>query len=219
MVSNTARSTDKLPRPIVFTIIRFFVFSISKVLWRIKLHNKENIPQDREGGLLIVPNHQTYFDPFWVCLPIRRRFRFMAWDKAFDWFIVGKVIRYLGAFPVSLKRGGSIKALKKALKVLRAGDTLIVFPEGEREFSDGKLLDFSTGALRIASEANVPILPVTIRGGNKVWSQDHKFPRFGKVEIIYHPIVETSNIKRKAEKRKHIEELNNKLKSVISSEM
>jgi len=183
------------------------------------LHNKENIPQDREGGLLIVPNHQTYFDPFWVCLPIRRRFRFMAWDKAFDWFIVGKVIQYLGAFPVSLKRGGSIKALKKALKVLRAGDTLIVFPEGEREFSDGKLLDFSTGALRIASEANVPILPVTIRGGNKVWSQDHKFPRFGKVEIIYHPIVETSNIERKAEKRKHIEELNNKLKSVISSEM
>jgi 1-acyl-sn-glycerol-3-phosphate acyltransferase len=44
------------------------------------------------------------------------------------------------------------------------------------------------GAVRMALEAGVPILPVTIRGANKVWPASRLFPRFGKVEIIYHPV-------------------------------
>jgi 1-acyl-sn-glycerol-3-phosphate acyltransferase len=44
------------------------------------------------------------------------------------------------------------------------------------------------GAVRIALEAQVPILPVTIRGANRVWPASKLFPRLGKVEIIYHPV-------------------------------
>lgn len=210
-------SNKNLPSPFIIEIVRILTISVSKVFWRIKFRNTHNIPQSLKSGLVVAANHQTYFDPFWICVPIKRRFRFMAWDVAFDWFIIGKLIRRLGAFPVSLKKGGSIRAMKDALEFLRNGDTLIIFPEGEREFSEGKQLKFRSGAVRIATEANVPILPVTIRGANRVWSQDHKLPSFGRVEIIYHPILKTSENKNLKGKSDQLADLNNQLTKIIAS--
>lgn len=203
------------PSPIIVRIVRYLSFFISKIIWRIEYINTENIPYHIKTGLLVTPNHQTYFDPFWVCAPIKRDLRFMAWDKAFEVFFIGHVISLVGAFPISLKRGGTIKALKESLKVLEAGKTLVVFPEGEREFADGKLLPFKTGAVRLALEANVPILPVTVRGGNKIWSRDHKFPRPGKVQIIYHPLIEFS----KSDRSETLEEMSERLENTIASKL
>ncbi|HEX8737516.1 MAG TPA: lysophospholipid acyltransferase family protein [Pyrinomonadaceae bacterium] len=206
---------NKYPAPVVIEALRYFAISISKLFWRIKFHNTENIPQNLESGLLIVPNHQSYFDPFWICIPIRRKFRFMAWDKVFEWFLVGDMIRYLGAFPVNLERG-SKESLKQAVKALREGATLVIFPEGAREFSDGKMLEFKNGAIKIAMLAGVPILPVTIRGANKIWAQDMKFPRFGKVEIFYHPLIE---LPANRDDRAEIDKLTDRLEEIIKSKM
>ncbi len=207
----------KYPPPIVVDAVRYFVFGISKMLWRIEYHNKENIPKNLNSGLLIVANHQTYFDPFWICAPMRRKFRFMAWDKAFDWFFVGWLIRYLGSFPVDTKRGTTKSILRESLGALSDGATLVVFPEGARTFPDGNLLEFKTGAIRIAMEANVPILPVTVRGANRVWSQTMKYPHFQKVEIFYHPIFEVSKPVNKEEMREHLEKLTAQLVEIIGS--
>jgi 1-acyl-sn-glycerol-3-phosphate acyltransferase len=212
-------SEFKYPSPLVINFLRKFVYSISKILWRIEYHGTENIPQNLEGGLLIAPNHQTYIDPFWICVKIPGKLRFMAWDRAFDWALIGNLIQYLGAFPVSLEGREMVKAARKAIEVLREGARLIIFPEGEREFSDGKMLTFKPGAVRIAMEAEVPILPVTIRGANKVWSQDMKFPHLGKVKIIYHPIFKVSKPSDNTELDKHIKTLNEELAQIIGSEM
>ena len=90
----------------------------------------------------------------------------MAWDEAFDWFVIGRLIKYLGAFPVNLERS-SRSAFLTAIKVLKNGATLIIFPEGSRELTDGKLMPFKHGAFKIAQKAEVPIMPVTIRGAIK----------------------------------------------------
>ena len=207
--------TIKYPPTFVIKAVQFAGLFISVILWRIKFRNLENIPQNMKGGLIVVANHQTYFDPFWICLKIHRKFRFMAWDKAFNWFLIGRFIRYLGAFPVSLERGGTVKTLKQTLAALRDGATLVIFPEGSREFSDGKMLEFKTGAARLAIEANVPILPVTVRGGNQIWAQDIKSPRLGKVEIIYHPLLKVEQLKEFAD----IVEITAHLVSIIKSEI
>ncbi|NNE99489.1 MAG: hypothetical protein HKN25_10765, partial [Pyrinomonadaceae bacterium] len=81
-MSKIPAKRDKYPLPIAVETVRLISLAISKVFWRIKFHNTKNIPRDLEGGLLIAPNHQTYLDPIWVYLPIKRRLRFMAWDKA-----------------------------------------------------------------------------------------------------------------------------------------
>lgn len=212
-------SQKKSPYPAQFVIeaIRIVGGTISKIFWNIEFHGVENIPQDSKTGLVVMANHQTYLDPMWICLKINRKYRFMAWDGAFGWAFVGKAIRYLGAFPVSLERGGTIKAMKESLRALRAGAVLFIFPEGEREFSDGEFLEFKSGAMRIAMEAEVPVLPVTIRGGHKVWAQDMKFPRFtGKVELIYHPLFHVPKPEKGADVREHIERLTEELKIVVS---
>jgi len=99
---------------------------------------------------------------------------------------------------------------------LRGGANLFIFPEGACEFSDGKLLSFKSGAARIALQANVPILPVTVRGANKIWSRDLKYPRLGKVKIIFHPLLEVTKPAGKDDE-KYIETLNDQIVKTIES--
>jgi 1-acyl-sn-glycerol-3-phosphate acyltransferase len=173
---------DKIAPQLVMDVLRLIGYLISKTVWFIKYHGRENIPDRSAGSFLIVANHQTYIDPVWVCLPMRRRLRFMAFDRAFEWRFIGPFIRYLGAFPVSLDTGGTLKAMKEALRALRGGAVLTIFPEGAREFADGKFFPFKHGAVRIAIQANVPILPVTIIGGNRIWPQKQKYPRLFRAD-------------------------------------
>lgn len=182
--------TVKSPYPprLLFRLIRGFGYVLSKLIWQIEFRGTENIPKHSSSGLVVAPNHQTYLDPFWIVIPIDRRFRFIAWDKVFNRPMLGKIISYLGAFPVNIE-GGDQDAYNKSVQVLRDGATLMIFPEGAREFTDGKLLDFKTGAVRMAIEANVPILPVTISGANKVWSREMENPKlFKKIIVTYHPL-------------------------------
>ena len=76
-------------------LARIAAWLISKPLWFLRFEGVENIPPAQSGPLVIAANHQTYIDPVWICIPMRRRFRFMAFDKAFGWPIVGSLIRQL----------------------------------------------------------------------------------------------------------------------------
>lgn len=186
----TQLPTSKYPSQLVVDLLRLIAYVISKSVWFIRFSGRENIPDKSVGPFLIAANHQTYIDPVWITLPMRRRMRFMAYDKAFEWRYVGPFIRYFGAFPVSLEVGGTLKAMKEAIQALRDGAILTVFPEGAREFADGRFFTFKTGVVRIAMHAGVPILPVTINGGNHIWPQGQKYPRlFRRVEVIYHPMI------------------------------
>ncbi|GIU82271.1 MAG: 1-acyl-sn-glycerol-3-phosphate acyltransferase [Acidobacteria bacterium] len=199
----------RYPPPIITEPLRYFALFVSKLLWRIEYHGLENIPQDSSKGFIIAANHQTYLDPFWICIPIKRKYRFMAWEKAFEWFFVGRLIRYFGAFPVNIERATK-ESFKQAIETLRDGAVLVIFPEGTRELSDGKLLPFKPGVIRIAMKAGAPILPVTIQGANKVWARNHKLPRlWGKIKVFYHPIFHVPST------NENYEELASQLQRII----
>lgn len=208
---------DKYPSQLVMDLLRFTGYLISKLFWFVSYEGRENLPAKNFGGFIICANHQTYIDPVWVCLPMRRRLRFMAYDKAFEWRFIGRFINYLGAFPVSMEVGGTIKAMKEALRALRANAGLVVFPEGAREFADGEFFPFKTGAVRIAMQTGVPILPVTITGGNRIWPQKQKYPRiFKRVTIRYHPLL-TAIEDPELEPHENLDLWTEKLKNVIAS--
>jgi 1-acyl-sn-glycerol-3-phosphate acyltransferase len=157
-----------------------------RVLFRIRYKGTENIPQ-HEGGLIIAANHQTYIDPFWLSIPINRPIRFLAWDAAFKWPVVGKSIQFLGAWPLQVE-GSDPAAIRRTLGWLRDGGVIVIFPEGGRGQPDGSMIEFKGGAARLALEAEVPILPVTIRGANRVWPAGRHLPRLARVEITYHSL-------------------------------
>jgi 1-acyl-sn-glycerol-3-phosphate acyltransferase len=151
---------------------------ISRVFWRLRYKGSQNIPAN--GGIIIASNHQTYLDPFWIGLPFDRPLRFLAWDVALSWPLVGKLMRLLGAWPLQVE-GSDPAAIRRSLHWLREGGAIVIFPEGARGRPDGSMTSFKAGAIRIALEANVPILPVTIKGANRVWPAGRRVPRSGRV--------------------------------------
>src|SRR5437879_9820095 len=77
---------------------------------------------------------------------------------------------------------------------LREGGAVVIFPEGGLGNTDVSMKKFKPGAVRMALETGAAILPVTIRGGHRVWPSSYRFPRLAPVEIVYHPIfVATQN--------------------------
>jgi 1-acyl-sn-glycerol-3-phosphate acyltransferase len=166
-------------------MIRPVVGGVSRALWKIEFRGVENIP--KHGGLIVAANHQTYLDPFWISLKIKRPTRYLAWSAAFRWPIVGPCLSLFGAWPLALE-GSDPAPIRRSLQWLRSGGAVVIFPEGGRATSEGALERFKAGAVRLALEANVPILPVTIKGGNRIWPRGWRFPRTGKVVITYHPL-------------------------------
>ena len=165
-------------------LMRPMVALTSRVLWGIEFRGLENIPQ--HGGVIIAANHQTYFDPFWLSIPIKRPIRYLAWSAAFNWPLIGRCIGWWGAWPIALE-GSDPAPVRRSIQWLRDGGAVVIFPEGARSTS-GELERFKAGAVRLALEADVPILPVTIKGGHHVWPRGQRTPRFGKVIITYHPL-------------------------------
>src|SRR5438046_280369 len=166
---------------------------LSRLLLGVRCEHLEYIPLS--GGLIIASNHQTYLDPFWICFPISRPVRFLAWDAAFRWPVVGPLLRMFGAWPLQLE-GSDPAPIRRSIQWLSEGGAVVIFPEGGRGNPDGSMKKFKAGAVRMALEAGVPILPVTIRGGHRVWPSTLRFPRFGRgVEIIYHPLITVDQCK------------------------
>jgi 1-acyl-sn-glycerol-3-phosphate acyltransferase len=188
-VVRNGRKTGSTPEGYVLPewgidLIRKTGRELSKLLWRITYTGTENIP--RAGGIIIAANHQTYIDPFWVGFAIQRPLRYLAWNEAFDWPIAGKFMGLLGAWPLEVEKSDPT-AIRRTLGWLKDGGAVVIFPEGGRGNPDGSLVKFKNGAVRMAMEANVPVMPVTIRGAHKVWPKGYTFPRFARVEVVYHP--------------------------------
>jgi len=161
--------------------LRGTIYLVMRILFRIEHRGWERIPMN--GPLLIAANHVTYFDPFWIGVRIYRTLRFMAWDKLFQFPLSGCLFRWLGAFPVNLENPG-YASYKTALKVLRDGECVMIFPEGGRS-PDGRLMPFKEGVAHLAFRAGAAVMPVVVRGGAKVWSSKMLFPRPAKVIVEY----------------------------------
>jgi 1-acyl-sn-glycerol-3-phosphate acyltransferase len=182
--AKSRRDEMALPQWLI-NLMRPVIGSFSRIFWRLEHKGIENIPLD--SGLIVAANHQSYGDPFWLSVPIKRPIRYLAWSEAFSWPVVGKAIRLLGAWPPQIE-GSDPAAIRRSLTWLRDRGVVVIFPEGGRGLPDGSMVRMKGGAVRMALDAGVPILPVTIRGANRVWPSGRRLPRPGQVEITYHPV-------------------------------
>jgi 1-acyl-sn-glycerol-3-phosphate acyltransferase len=169
----------------VLDVFRPAVYLACRAYFGLRLRGVEHIPL--EGPLLITPNHQTYADPALVTIPVRRPVYYMAWGALFRVPVLSSLIRRLRAFPVDLNSADPL-AVREAVRLLRAGEALMIFPEGKRS-PDGSLLQFKPGAFRLAVRWAVDVLPVTIAGGSESWPPRRAFPRPGRITITYHPVL------------------------------
>jgi 1-acyl-sn-glycerol-3-phosphate acyltransferase len=130
-----------------------------------------------DGGAVLASNHVSYFDFMFVGLAARekgRLVRFMAKKSVFDNPVSGPLMRGMHHIPVDRSAGAS--SYDVAVGALRDGELVGVFPEStiSRAFVPRT---FKTGATRMALDAQVPLLPVVVWGGQRVWTTGRK-PRF-----------------------------------------
>ncbi len=135
----------------------------------------ENLPE----GLLIASNHVSFLDPPFVGAAFREPLHYFARKTLFDHPVANYILPRVNAIPVNQEKP-ELSALKQVIGLLKAGQKVLIFPEGERTY-DGKLkTEGEPGVGMIVSKAGVPVLPVRLFGPEKA------LPR-GSKKIKRHP--------------------------------
>lgn len=141
----------------------------------------ENIPE--AGGVLITSNHASYIDSVLVWLTCPRRVAFLGKKELYDTPLSAWFFRGYGVIPVD-RENPTLSMMRDTLNTLREGVPVMVAPEGTRS-PNGELLPFKSGFVKFAYKARVPILPTAIIGSYEMWPRHSRFPRPGKIKVVY----------------------------------
>lgn len=171
-------------KPGIFWIFATIAAPIVGIMVRYHFHDREKMPKD--GAIVIAPNHFTNIDPIVVGVGmwhLGRNPRFMAKASILRIPVIGWLLRQSGQIPV--ERGGSTKSaqsLKAAKELVSRGRALIVYPEGSlTRDPDMWPMRGKSGAVRLALEQGIPIIPVAHWGTQAVMARYSKkinvFPR------------------------------------------
>lgn len=161
----------------LYSFAKTVVFAVLKPIYRFEVIGSENFP--KEGGILLCSNHIENLDPPVVGINAPRPVNFMAKEELFKIPILKSILPGVRAFPV--KRGMSDRdALRKALKLLKEGEVVGLFPEGTRS-KDGKLGKGFAGAGFFALRGNANVVPCAIIGPYKP---------FKRLKIVFGEVID-----------------------------
>lgn len=156
----------------LYTFGKALVKTALTPLYRFEVIGTEKFPE--QGGILLCSNHIHALDPPVVGMTSPRTVHFMAKEELFKLPVLGRLLPQVNAFPV--KRGMSDReALRSALRILKNGDVVGLFPEGTRS-TDGVLKKGLSGAGFFALRGNADVMPCAIIGPYKP---------FRKVKVVY----------------------------------
>jgi len=158
---------------IVYPPVVVFLKTFWKYLGlRFDFKGVENIPRD--GGAILAMNHVGYLDFALIgtaALPVNRYVRFMAKKEIFENKIAGPLMR--GMHHISVDRSSGSASFVAALRALKSGEIVGIFPEGTISVSF-ELKEFKSGAVRLAMGAGVPVIPAVVWGSQRIWTKKVK---------------------------------------------
>ena len=170
-----------LPNRVWYQLCRHLLQLVAALVYRVGYSGRENIPA--AGGVLIVSNHQSHFDPPLVGIGCWRQMNYVARRTLFNFRPFGWLLKSVGAIPID-RDGIGLSGIKESLKLLKRGEMVLIFPEGTRT-RDGEIGPFRPGFTTLAARSNAAILPVAIEGAFQVWPRTKKFPGLGKIRVRY----------------------------------
>jgi 1-acyl-sn-glycerol-3-phosphate acyltransferase len=198
-----------------------FVRTLFKIIFtlynRLSIRGVERIPENK--NVIVACNHCSNLDPLVIGVAFPRRLRYFAKEELFRSFLFGKIIRILGAVPVSRSdNNAAAVALKGFLKFLEEGSDVLIFPEGARS-SDGKLQPLEGGVGLIANHSKAAILPVFIKGTYDAMPPGSFMVKPCKIAVTFgKPIVFDPEIyKGKGAREKIMAELTDSLRTLEST--
>ena len=190
-----------------YKIVRAVLDFIFFVIFRLHVEGRENVPQT--GAIIVAPNHKSDWDPPLIGVAFNTRIiHYMAKEELFKNPFLGWLIRQFGTFPV--KRGTVDRtAIRQALRELKAGNPLGIFPEGTRIRREG-LGRFHSGMASLALMTGTPVVPVAVIGSRRM---PHKK---GPLAVLIGKPVE---VKKQRPTDEKVAELNDVVKGKIQDLM
>jgi 1-acyl-sn-glycerol-3-phosphate acyltransferase len=169
----------------LYFFFKAILYIFFKVFNRLEVIGAENVP--KEGGVIVAANHLSYLDPPLIGAALKRQATYMAKEGLFNIPMLGAVIR-LFSFPV--RRGRPQPSIiKEAIKKLKQGELIVMFPEGGRSIT-GSLLEAKRGIGVIAGISRMPVVPTLIKGTEKALPVGARFLQPARITVIFgKPIV------------------------------
>jgi 1-acyl-sn-glycerol-3-phosphate acyltransferase len=167
----------------LYAVLKPLTLLVMRLLFGLRSRGAEHVPAS--GPVLLVANHASFLDPPLVGAVAPRPLCFMAKAELFRIPLFGGLIRRLNAHPLR-REGGDAAALRAALRVLKGGGALLVFPEGTRG-ENGILGTPKPGAGMLAVLGDAPVIPVYVSGSGRAWPRGRRFPRPTDVTVTFGP--------------------------------
>src|SRR5207248_8573137 len=141
---------------------------------------------DPKRTYIFMSNHTSNLDPPILLPLIPRRTSVMAKKELFRYPILGRTMRMGSLVPVDRgNRDAGIAAVRAAAEVIKQGINMTIYVEGHRSL-DGRLLPFKKGPFYLATECNVPVVPVTIAGSHHIMPKQRFAIMPGTVNVTFH---------------------------------
>lgn len=156
-----------------YAFARLAVAVVLRSALRVQVLGREKVPLS--GGLLVAANHVSNLDPPLLGVALPRPVSYMAKKELFALPVLGQVLPHVNAFPVDRQAGGTA-ALRAALRLIKEGRCVGIFPEGGRNLSGTN--EEKAGAAFLAAASGVPVVPAAIVGTRHL-------RLFGKVTVIF----------------------------------
>jgi 1-acyl-sn-glycerol-3-phosphate acyltransferase len=175
-------------RVLWWCLLHFICYLFVSAVYRYRSWGAAEIPGD--GPVLFVSNHQSFLDPILVGVAAHHR-QFYAMARSTLWRnpALAWLINSLNGVPVE-RNSADVKAMRRCLEVLDAGQALLLFPEGTRT-PDGRTRAFSSGLMLLIKRARPKVVPVAIEGAFDAWPRNRKRPRLGgRIGVMYGPPID-----------------------------
>lgn len=179
----TARHHDSFLMQFAYFFIKLTLGTLVRTIWVKKVYGIENIP--KTGSLIIVFNHQSFFDFLCFISISPRKIHFLTAEKFFSHILWSPLVRLTSQ--IKVERGKRDKRDLHALvyEHLEHDKVIGIFPEGTRSPDSDTMLYAFTGAAKFAIRKQVPVLPVGIKGTYDVMAKHDKKPKFKKIVTIH----------------------------------
>lgn len=184
---NTKKKTwMKKRHAVVFALLRKPIEIYTKLLYHITV---DKFKEQGDRPYLILMNHQTAFDQFFVCFAFKRPIYFIATEDIFSLGWISKVLRWLVA-PIPIKKQTTdINAVMNCIKIAREGGTICLAPEGNRTYC-GRTVYINPAIAGMAKKLKMPIALFRIEGGYGVQPRWTDKLRKGKMRGYVSRVIE-----------------------------
>lgn len=171
-------------------VVTAFVRPFFSVFVRFKYHIKiDRFKEQGKRNWLVLSNHQTDFDQFFVGLAFKRQIYYMAMEDLFSNGRISKVVRWIVAPIPFMKATADVKSVMTCIKIAREGGTIAIFPEGNRTYS-GKTCYIKPSIAALAKKLGLPIALFRIEGGYGVKPRWADKCRKGKMQAGVRRVIE-----------------------------